>query len=101
MADNKKIDQDKLKEFFEETKELKNKEQNDSTNNTKKVEPKSLSRPFKCPACHKALSSRKEPCKYCGYKGYIPMSDEQIKKTRFVLFIVILVIAVVVYILTR
>ena len=101
MSENKKIDKEKLNEFFEETRELNNQEQDGEIDKTKKVEPKSLSKPYMCPACHKALSSRKEPCKHCGYKGYIPMSDEQIKKTRFVLFIVILIVAVVVYILTR
>jgi len=101
MAKNKKIDQEKLNEFFEETKGLTNDVQDDQGDTPKKVEPKLTPKPFQCPSCHKALSSRKEPCKHCGYKGYIPMSDDQIKKTRFILFIVILAVAIVVYILTR
>ncbi|XMB72096.1 hypothetical protein RJI07_08305 [Mycoplasmatota bacterium WC30] len=56
---------------------------------------------YQCPSCHKLISSRKHPCKHCGYSGYIPISDEQTKKIRMVLFIVILVAAIVVYIVTR
>lgn len=94
-----KIDQDKLKEFLDETKNLTNKEEEKEEKVRKASQ--GLAKPYRCPSCHKSLSSRKEPCKHCGYKGYIPMSDEEIKKTRFVLFIILLIAAVVVYILTR
>lgn len=94
-----KIDQDKLKEFLDETKNLTNKEEEKEEKVRKPSQE--LAKPYRCPSCHKSLSSRKEPCKHCGYKGYIPMSDEEIKKTRFVLFIILLIAAVVVYILTR
>jgi uncharacterized paraquat-inducible protein A len=94
-----KIDQDKLKEFLDETKNLTNKEEEKEEKVSKTSQ--GLAKPYRCPSCHKSLSSRKEPCKHCGYKGYIPMSDEEIKKTRFVLFIILLIAAVVVYILTR
>lgn len=101
MAKNKKEEQEKIKEFFEETQELKIENKDDSISMEKKIETKSFSKPYQCPSCHKSLVSRKEPCKHCGYKGYIPMSDEQIKRIRFILFFVILAIAIVVYIVTR
>ena len=94
-----KIDQEKLKEFLDETKDLTNNEEQKEEKARKTSQE--VAKPYRCPSCHISLSSRKEPCKHCGYKGYIPMSDDEIKKTRLVLFIVILIVAVVVYILTR
>ncbi|MFA7076466.1 MAG: hypothetical protein WC152_07380 [Candidatus Izemoplasmatales bacterium] len=100
MTKSKKAEQEKINEFLEQTKDIYNKDDADSTK-VSKQEPKSLSKPYRCPSCHRPLASRKEPCKHCGYKGYIPLSDEQIKKTKFVLFFVILAAAIAVYILTR
>lgn len=99
MLKNKK-DQEKLREFFEETKNI-NSEEKKNSSETHEPASKSLSKPYTCPSCHRSLSSRKEGCKHCGYKKYIPMSDEQIKKIKFVLFFIILAIAIVVYVLTR
>lgn len=101
MVKNKKIEQEKLQEFFDETSKTNNESKDDTFIEPKIVESKSFSKPYQCPSCHKSLASRKEPCKHCGYKGYIPMSDEQIKRIRFVLFFVILAVAIVVYIVTR
>jgi len=101
MANKKKIENEKLADFFDEVNQLK-KEGNDSNdNNLDEKQSGSLPKPYQCPSCHQSLSSRKEPCKHCGYKGYIPMGDDEIKKTRIVLFVIILVIAIVVYVLTR
>jgi uncharacterized paraquat-inducible protein A len=99
----KKVEQAKLDEFFQEVKDGQHQEQVDQavlqedSNHSHQAEAK----PYQCPKCHKLLSTRKEPCKYCHYDGYIPMGDAEIKKTRAVMFVIILVIAVVVYILTR
>lgn len=99
MNSNKKIDQGKLDDFLNEINNS-NKDKANSTIDANKATI-GISKPYQCPSCHKSLSSRKEPCKYCGYKGYIPMGDDEIKRTRVVLFVIILIIAVVVYILTR
>ena len=39
-----------------------------------------------CPRCGKALESRKAPCPFCNYSGYIPMSEAQIKRTKRILY---------------
>lgn len=52
-----------------------------------------------CPRCGKALEDRKG-CPHCGYHGYIPMSDAQIKRTKLILYpIAVAVAAVVILIL--
>lgn len=97
MAKQTKVDQENLKAFFEEVKDSKSTESSEK----KQTFTQSFSKPYQCPKCHQSLSSRKEPCKHCGYTGYIPMSEAETKRIRAVLFVVILVIAIVVYILTR
>ena len=94
-------DKQKLDEFFDEIDKKKSESISMSSNSSNVKHPESFPKPYQCPSCHQSLSSRKEPCKHCGYKGYIPMGDEEIKKTRIILFIIILFTAIVVYILTR
>lgn len=101
MAQKKKINQEVLNEFFDEVEAKKNKSKEEEVKSDLPKQGAGLSKPYQCPSCHKSLSSRKEPCKYCGYKGYIPMGDDEIKRTRIVLFVVLSVIAIAVYILTR
>lgn len=101
---SKKVDKAKLDEFYQEVQDFsEGANKNDLSNSGQKSESNHFeeSKPYQCPKCHKLLSSRKEPCKYCHYDGYIPMGDAEIKKTRAVLFIIILIAAVVIYILTR
>jgi hypothetical protein len=101
MAKKKKLDDQVLNEFFDEVEtQKKSKINSDKDSNEIKNSP-GVPKPYQCPSCHKSLSSRKEPCKYCGYKGYIPMGDDEIKRTRVVIFIILFVIAVAVYVLTR
>jgi len=77
----KKATKEQLDEFY-----LSVDQKKDSTSEEKRLNPslksevKSL--PYQCPRCHKLLSSRKEPCKYCNYTGYIPMSEDETKKIR-------------------
>ncbi len=47
-----------------------------------------------CPRCGKPLEDRKSPCPHCGYAGYIPMSEAQIKKTKLILYPVFAIIAI-------
>lgn len=101
MTKNKKPEADKLAEFFNEVENQEKIKKESNPNNEPVKQSTQLSKPYQCPSCHRLLSSRKEPCKYCGYKGYIPMGDEEIKRTRTVLFIVILIIAIAVYVLMR
>lgn len=101
MKIQKKEDQEKLKEFFQEIENDKNTKQEINDLNDSIDQKGPLSKPYQCPMCHKSLSSRKEPCKYCGYKGYIPMGDDEIKKTRLILFVVIFIVAIIILILTR
>ncbi len=47
-----------------------------------------------CPKCGAELETRKSRCPRCGYEGYVPLSDAQSKKIRWILFAVLGVIAV-------
>jgi len=101
MKKNKKIDQTKLKEFFEETEKLKDKCDNvDSTESNKPISSYDVPH-YRCPKCSKPLYNRKAPCPYCNYNGYIPMSNTDTKRIRTILFIIIMIVAIVVYIITR
>jgi|GEM_PF-2584707 len=96
----KKATKEQLEDFYKETAKIEPSEPVEKQpDQTLKPEPKAL--PYQCPKCHKLISSRKEPCKYCHYSGYIPMSEDETKKIRSILFFVILAIAIVVYIVTR
>lgn len=102
--ESKRLEEERLNEFFNEVKSVKPsssiKTENVKSNETKEnVNNTGLY--YQCPACHKLVTSRKETCKHCGYTGYIPMSEVETKRIRSVLFIIILIVAVVVYILTR
>ena len=55
----------------------------------------------KCPRCGHRMYAGAKRCDKCGFDGYIPMSDGQIIKTRFILFIILAVIAAAVYLFTR
>lgn len=52
--------------------------------------------PIKCPKCGAMLEGRKGGCPQCGYSGYIPMSDEEIKRTKLILYPVFAVLAAIV-----
>jgi ribosomal protein L37E len=51
-------------------------------------------REIQCPRCGKARGSRNGACEHCGYDGYVPMSDEQIKKIKLILYPIAVVLAV-------
>ena len=55
---------------------------------------KSRAEKFFCPKCGAELETRKTRCPRCGYEGYVPLSDAQSKKIRWILFAVLGVIAV-------
>ncbi|MFA5289592.1 MAG: hypothetical protein WC351_00950 [Candidatus Izemoplasmatales bacterium] len=101
---NKQAEKEKLDAFFTEV-DTKKKDVSSThhahqhTSEHKAKTPVVLT--YTCPSCRKMITSRKEPCKYCGYKGYIPLNEKEIKKIRFIMFFVILVIALAVYIATR
>ncbi|MDD3957997.1 MAG: hypothetical protein PHO96_03845 [Candidatus Izemoplasmatales bacterium] len=101
---NKQADKAKLDEFFTEVGAKKkdvssSQNPHQDTSGSKAKTPVVLT--YTCPSCRKMITSRKEPCKYCGYKGYIPLNEKEIKKIRFIMFFVILVIALAVYFATR
>lgn len=52
--------------------------------------------PIRCPRCGKPLDDRKSPCPHCGYTGYIPMSEAQIKRTKRILYPIFAAAAVLV-----
>lgn len=95
---SKRENDEQLKAFLDEQDQLKSQNSEKDINTQ---DNKSLSKPYRCPNCNRALASRKEECKYCGYKGYIPISDEQRKRIRLVLTIIFLIAAIVVLVLTR
>jgi hypothetical protein len=109
MKRDKKAEKERLKEFFTETdKTLSEAGVQSAAEDPEQVESganetkeKILPLPYACPACHRLLASRKKPCKHCGYAGYIPMSDAEIKRIRTILFVVLFIVALAVYFLTR
>ncbi len=50
----------------------------------------------RCPRCGKEMTDRRSPCPHCGYYGYIPMSEAQIKKTKLILYPIFAVAAALV-----
>jgi hypothetical protein len=101
---NKQAEKAKLDEFFTEVDGKKHDVNSTLNAHPHTSEPKAKTPAvltYTCPSCRKMITSRKEPCKYCGYKGYIPLNEKEIKKIRFIMFFVILVIALAVYIATR
>jgi uncharacterized OB-fold protein len=102
--ESKQLEQDRLKDFFDEVKSIKPSPsiKKESVNDTEtQKSDKNSGLYYQCPACHKLVTSRKETCKHCGYTGYIPMSEVETKRIRRVLFVIILIGAAAVYILTR
>lgn len=49
---------------------------------------------IRCPRCGKQRTSRKGACPHCGYDGYIPMSDAEIKKIKLILYPIAIVLAI-------
>jgi len=96
--DKTKIDPEKLAEFYAETEKKKN-EPSISPPELSNKGPEPVPKPYLCPHCGKPLSSRKEPCPHCGYHGYIPLSEGETRRIRWVLFAVLLVLALLVYFL--
>lgn len=41
---------------------------------------------IRCPKCQKPLENRRDVCPHCGYHGYIPMSEAEIRKTKLLLY---------------
>ena len=52
--------------------------------------------PIKCPKCGAILQSRRGACPHCGYNGYIPMSDAEIKRTKRILYPAFAIVAAVI-----
>ncbi len=55
---------------------------------------KQTSNQIQCPRCGKLLEDRHGACPYCGYDGYIPMSEAQIKKIKLILYPIAIVLAI-------
>ena len=49
-----------------------------------------------CPKCGAAVGDV-TMCPSCGYRGYMPMSENKIRRTRLILYPIVLVIALLVY----
>lgn len=98
MKDKTKIDPEKLAEFYAETDGQKKKPEEPVAEPSPK---ESASGPalYQCPSCRKFVRSRKEPCPYCGYHGYIPMTEGETRRIRWILFAVLLALALAVYFL--
>lgn len=57
-----------------------------------------------CPSCGEQMPINSRVCPKCGYAegakgGYQPMTPEQIRRTRRVLFVILMVVAVIVYVM--
>lgn len=51
---------------------------------------------IRCPRCGKEMTDRKSSCPHCGYYGYVPMSEAQIKRTKLILYPIFAVVAALV-----
>ncbi len=51
---------------------------------------------YSCPRCGKPLENRKGACPHCGYAGYIPMSEAEIKRTKLILYPIFAVLAILI-----
>ena len=51
---------------------------------------------IRCPRCGNAMTDRKSTCPHCGYTGYIPMSEAQIKRTKRILYPIFAVVAILI-----
>ena len=49
--------------------------------------------PIPCPHCGKKIESRKNGCPHCGYRGYVPLTEAEIKRTKLILYPIFIVIA--------
>ena len=49
---------------------------------------------IRCPRCQKPLENRRDACPHCGYHGYIPMSEAEIKKTKLILYPIAILLAI-------
>lgn len=55
---------------------------------------KQTSNQISCPRCGKPLENRHSACPHCGYDGYIPMSEAQIKRIKLILSPIAIVLAI-------
>lgn len=95
---SKQEEQEKLEDFYTEIEQVKTEKAEENKEKTINRHGEGVVKlPYKCPHCHAKLASRKEPCKRCGYSGYIPLSTAEIVKTRLILFIILAIVAVIVY----
>ena len=98
ISDKRKEEEEILKKMFDGTES--------PSNMTSKVEKKPASSPktdssgIRCPKCGYLLENRRG-CPRCGYNGYIPMSEEETKKTKLILYPIVLVVAILIYLITK
>jgi len=69
--------------------------------NENKNETFSKTEEFRCPNCNAILKNRKEKCPKCGYNGYVPMSEPQTRRIKWILFFILLAIAIIVLIIKQ
>jgi len=53
-----------------------------------------------CPKCGYRFSGANS-CPRCGYNGYFPLTDERIKRIKWILYPILLALAVAVYLWVR
>jgi lipopolysaccharide biosynthesis regulator YciM len=93
MKKSNRINQEDINDFLKQVEE-------NETNKQDLVHQEEVPqiKKYRCPKCNSKLASRNEQCPSCHYKGYIPMSDDETKKTKTILFFILLVIALAVII---
>jgi uncharacterized protein YlaI len=100
--EKKKLEKEKIDEFLNETqKDTSVNYLDKSIGKSRQNKNVNIPRPYKCPRCHRLIKSRKEPCEFCDYNGYIPMSEFETKRVRSILFVVLMIVAIVVIILSQ
>ena len=49
---------------------------------------------IRCPRCGKSLEKRRGACPHCGYDGYVPMSEAEIRRTKLILYPIAIILAI-------
>ena len=89
-----------MREMREAMAEQKRKEGVETEEPRQSAKSTSKKEEIRCPRCGHLLADRKG-CPYCRYTGYIPMSKQQTKRIKYILYPILLLAAIVLFILAK
>jgi hypothetical protein len=98
MSNRKQKREQELREYEELMAESR-KSQAPQDTSKERLNPVCRAEEYVCPKCGEKLPFRKSTCPKCGYDGYVPMSEAEIKRVRGILFVIAAVALVVILII--